>query len=223
MAIVRAYHTGMLLPNGQVLVAGGTGDIGTLASAELYDPAIGVWSATDSMATARISHTATLLSDGQMLVTGGADTNFNALKSAELYNPATGLWSATGSMATARENHTATLLPDGQVLVAGGINDVETLASAELYASDGGGELTLTGKLRRQKGQRLVALSWSPANGGSVNVLKDGVVIHTAADDGRAQDPVGPRESHTYQVCETDTGTCSNEVTVQVPGAGAGN
>ena len=83
----------------------------------------------------------------------------------------------------------------------------------------GGGEITLTAKLRRQKGQRFVALSWSPADGGSINVVRDGAVIHTTDDDGRAQDPVGAMESHTYQVCETDTGTCSNEVTVQIPGA----
>lgn len=86
-------------------------------------------------------------------------------------------------------------------------------------AGAGGGEITLTAKLRRQKGQRFVALSWSPADGGSINVVRDGAVIHTTDDDGRAQDPVGAMESHTYQVCETDTGTCSNEVTVQIPGA----
>jgi hypothetical protein len=86
-------------------------------------------------------------------------------------------------------------------------------------AGGGGGEITLTAKLRRQNGNRLVALEWSPADGGTINVVRDGVIIHTAADDGRAQDRVGARESHTYQVCETDTGICSNEVTVQVPGS----
>jgi hypothetical protein len=89
-------------------------------------------------------------------------------------------------------------------------------------ASGGGGGITLTATVRRVNGNRLVALSWSPANGGDINILRDGVVIHTTDDDGRAQDRVGsgPREVHTYQVCETDTGTCSNEVTVKVPGSG---
>jgi hypothetical protein len=81
----------------------------------------------------------------------------------------------------------------------------------------GGGDITLTAKLRRQNGQRLVALDWAPANGGTVNIMRDGSVLHTTDDDGRAQDRVGAHESHTYQVCETDTGTCSNEVTVQIP------
>ena len=53
MATARAYHTATLLPNGQVLVAGGYNGSCLLASAELYDPATGTWTATGSMATAR--------------------------------------------------------------------------------------------------------------------------------------------------------------------------
>ena len=112
--------TATLLPNGQVLVAGGFNGV-DLASAELYDPATGLWTATGSMTSARDHHTATLLPNGQVLVAGGYSFDDFALASAELYDPATGLWTATGSMATARYWHTATLLPNGQVLVAGGI------------------------------------------------------------------------------------------------------
>ncbi|MGI8955612.1 MAG: hypothetical protein ACR2II_01705 [Chthoniobacterales bacterium] len=84
----------------------------------------------------------------------------------------------------------------------------------------GGEEITLTATVRRVHGNRLVALSWTPADdGGTINILRDGVVIRTVADNGRAQDRLGsgPREVHVYQVCEDD-GTCSNEVRVKVPG-----
>src|SRR5437868_3620013 len=68
----RGVHTATLLPNGKVLVAGGYGS-GVFASAELYDPASGSWSATGSLHTARYGCTATLLPNGKVLVAGGFD------------------------------------------------------------------------------------------------------------------------------------------------------
>src|SRR5438874_1277850 len=131
----RWDHTATLLPNGQVLVAGGRNNKRDFARAELYDPATGVWTATRSMTTERRIQTATLLPNGQVLVAGG-DSNSDVLASAELYDPATGMWTVTGSMAAARRFHPATLLPNGQVLVAGGVNFIDGfLASAELYES----------------------------------------------------------------------------------------
>ena len=67
----REVHTATLLPNGKVLVAGGVDSRGPLASAELYDPTSGTWSATGSLATGRFLHTATLLPNGKVLVAGG--------------------------------------------------------------------------------------------------------------------------------------------------------
>ena len=50
----RSLHTATLLPNGKVLVTGGLVNSVTItASAELYDPATGVWSSTGSLAEAR--------------------------------------------------------------------------------------------------------------------------------------------------------------------------
>jgi hypothetical protein len=135
MTTARSGHpTATLLPNGQVLMAGGLGDDGvtTLASAELYNPVTGVWTATGSMATARSVHTETLLPNGQVLLAGGLNGT-TYLASAEQYDPATGVWTATGSMATARSRHTATLLPSGDVLVAGGVRNGGALRSTELY------------------------------------------------------------------------------------------
>jgi hypothetical protein len=129
----RRDHTMTLLPNGRVLVAGGSSP-SRLASAELYDPSSGTWTTTGSLATARGASTATLLPSGKVLVVGGISGISSILGSAELYDAASGTWTTTGSLATARYDHTATLLPNGKVLVAGGTwAGPGSLASAELY------------------------------------------------------------------------------------------
>jgi hypothetical protein len=144
-----------LLPNGKVLVAGGeTSSYIPLASAELYDPATGNWTATGSLATARELHTATLLPSGKVLVAGGLG-NSGVRASAELYDPAIGNWTNTGSMADSRWRYTATLLPNGEVLVAAG----EGLESAELYTSDGGSELTLESSFSRKTDRPIPSIS----------------------------------------------------------------
>jgi hypothetical protein len=140
MSAARVFATATLLPNGEVLVAGGApalnGDC--IASTELFNPATGKWKETGSMTVARCSHTAVLLPNGQVLVAGGNNvTNSNSLNSAELFNPATGSWQATGSLNFAREGQLSAPLQNGNVLVAGGrdfVNGTFTdLASAELF------------------------------------------------------------------------------------------
>src|SRR6185369_13305477 len=74
MTSPRYGHTATLLPNGKVLVVGGTDGVQySLRSAELYDPATGTWSTTGAMANPRDAHTSTLLSNGKVLVAGGND------------------------------------------------------------------------------------------------------------------------------------------------------
>ncbi len=118
------------MPNGEVLVTGGYNETnGSLADAELYDPATGSWTSTGALDTARYAHSAILLPGGKVLVAGGVA----AANDAELYEPANGTWTVTGAPAVARFLHTATLLPDGKVLIAGGYGSSGITGSAELY------------------------------------------------------------------------------------------
>jgi Kelch motif/Galactose oxidase, central domain len=164
MAVARKLHTATLLPDGKVLVAGGVdsdddASFRSLASAELYDPRTGTWSATGSMLHPRAWHTATLLPNGLVLVAGGQcpglyekacpaiEDPSGAMPDAELYDPKTGAWKATGSMTSPRFQHTATLLADGSVLVAGAELSPDLLiASTELY-DPATGRWTATGNL----------------------------------------------------------------------------
>jgi S-formylglutathione hydrolase FrmB len=130
MTTAHVFHASTLLADGRVLVAGGFD-----ASAELYDPTVGSFSATGPMNAARAFETGTLLADGHVLVTGGLGSS-RVLASAELFDPSAGTFGATGSMATPRYRQTATLLADGRVLVAGGDTSWVSgaaLASAELF------------------------------------------------------------------------------------------
>jgi len=141
----RGLHTATLLPNGKVLVVGGFGNDGVIASAELYDPTTGKWRATAKPFFGRTRHTATLLPSGKVLVSGGA-TETSIPAQAELYDPAAETWTITGSLATPRYGHTSTLLMSGKVLVAGGTNGGNAFASSETY-DPATGTWTATGSL----------------------------------------------------------------------------
>jgi hypothetical protein len=133
MTAARSAHTATLLNGGVVLLAGGNGGSGPLASAELYDPVAHTFSVTGIMNAARFSQRATLLNNGRVLIVGGVDANGNSLSSVELFDATKGMFIITGALQTARYGDTATLLSNGNVLSAGGLNGSAYLASAEIY------------------------------------------------------------------------------------------
>jgi hypothetical protein len=131
----RNVPTATLLPDGRVLVVGGSNADKRTSSAEAFDPATGTWTALASMIGARSAQTATLLRNGKVLIAGGSDVA--GVPTAELYDPRTDTFTLAGEMVAPRRYHTATLLTDGRVLVAGGTDDtpggVPRQRSAELY------------------------------------------------------------------------------------------
>jgi len=123
MTVARAGQTITMLRDGRALIVGGVQNAGfrsQLASAEIYDPASGTFSATGSMSTPREGHTATMLRDGRVLIVGGSSNGVRSLDSAEIYDPSSGTFSPTGHLHQPRVAHVAALLGTGKVLIAGG-------------------------------------------------------------------------------------------------------
>ncbi|CAF4513859.1 unnamed protein product, partial [Rotaria sp. Silwood2] len=78
-------HIVLILANGKVLVTGGNNGNIILNSTELYDPSIGIWTATDNMNSARSDHTASILNNEKVLITGGYHNVSKITNSVELY------------------------------------------------------------------------------------------------------------------------------------------
>jgi hypothetical protein len=120
MTSARRFQAAVLLPNGEVLVAGGQDPtFSSLSSAELYNPATGAWQAAASMHDSRSTPVAELHGNGSVLIAGGCDSNgsfISSLTSAEIFNPSTAKWTSTASMPGAG-GFQGSLLASGDVLV----------------------------------------------------------------------------------------------------------
>jgi Galactose oxidase, central domain len=117
----RTEHSATLLPNGNVLVVGGydynaaTGNTywgRLLNSAELYDPAAGLWRPAPPPSSVHGANKAVLLASGEVLVVGRDLSNQVV---AELFDPSTESWSGTRPPSA---TGMLTLLTSGNVLSA---------------------------------------------------------------------------------------------------------
>ena len=147
MSDLRSAPTATLLPDGNVLIAGGlegfTLNIPMISnSVDLYDPTTNSFAAAISnprMTAFRSEATATLLPNGKVLIAGGIGPGSSGpltvtLNSVDLYDPASNSFAPAAStpmMNQARTGATATLLNDGLVLIAGGAGGNESIV--DLY------------------------------------------------------------------------------------------
>jgi hypothetical protein len=138
LVTARFANSSTLLPNGNVLIAGGQDANNNVLTAEIYDPSAGTFSDTGSLNLGRTGQTATLLTSGQVLLVGGGATSVaqQLLNSSELYDPASGVFILNASTNSTRFYLSATLLNNGRVLITGQETSAITVTPpdpAELY------------------------------------------------------------------------------------------
>ena len=130
----RGYFNAVRLNDGRVLVTGGmsTGELPNAtieASAEIFDPTTGRFSATSPMSTARYKHGIALLPDGKVLIIGGQSSGAYGprLSSTEIYDPGMSRFVPGPEMKLARFKllQGVTALNDGRVFVGGGADQPE--------------------------------------------------------------------------------------------------
>ena len=209
MATARSAPS-VLLPNGQVLIAGGSscdssGNCTSLKSTEIYDPASETFSSAGNMNNARQDHTMTLLNNGQVLIAGGrvcsSSTSCFALNAAEIYDPVAGTFSSTiGALNSARFGAAASILNTGKVLIAGGFDGSNFPASAELY-DPSAGTFSTTGALN------------TPRTSATATLLNNGKVL--IADGSTCAQPGCP--TNAVELYDPIAGTFSNTAATIVP------
>ncbi|HZD95538.1 MAG TPA: kelch repeat-containing protein [Candidatus Sulfotelmatobacter sp.] len=119
MEFPRFKQGSALLPDGRVLIAGGSNEIGrqiTYSSTEIFDPQTGKFSSGPQMKLPRYKLTSGVvaLNDGRILLAGGAEHP-------EIYDPARSLFiQLSGDSLDGFLFSTATVLHDGRVLLVNG-------------------------------------------------------------------------------------------------------
>lgn len=133
MRLPRESHAAVRLADGRVYVVGGhrgrRESIELFTSAEIYDPATGLFGPAGAMMTRRHKHDALLLPDSTVLITGGTDERDNRgiYSSSEFFDPRTGGYRIGPSLQVPRYKHqgASLLLRDGSVLLSGGATTAE--------------------------------------------------------------------------------------------------
>ena len=175
MAVPRVPYGVVRVPDGRVLVAGGT-TTGkqVLASAEIYDPRVSQFTSTGSLLSARRKHAGAILADGTVLIMGGttgADDSV-VLNSTESFDPLTEHFQAAAPMRSSRYKFTAVSLGDGSLLVAGG--STETVEVFDRLTGQ------FTAVANGQQGLRLFP---------TATLLRDGSALITGGYSGNGSQP----------------------------------
>ncbi len=130
------------LPDGSVLLAGGSVGSQPTTLVEVYDPVTEQAVAASALASPRTGLGGALLESGRVLIAGGTNAGVGAVANAEIFDRATNaITGVTGGLAVARTDAAVAALPGGSGVVVGGVSPAGVpVAEVELYDPNVGTE-----------------------------------------------------------------------------------
>jgi hypothetical protein len=151
MTTTRAFHAATLLNNGKVFI-GGQPNPNLSATAELYDPDTGSFTATGSTSNGEGHIWATLLANGTVLHAPIGGNSVSSEGGADLYNPASGVFRPTGGDSVATYGLyilTQNLLTNGKVLATSGAPECDYGSTDALIYDPVAEAFSTTGSMAR--------------------------------------------------------------------------
>ena len=205
LAQTRFRATAVTLADGRVLVVGGPesreSDPIPLASAEVFNPDTGRWTAAGRLATARNGFALIALADGGAIAAGGIGSNGStggSLAVVERFDSVANSWSSAIALPYPVAGAAGIRMADGRVLLAGGsVRPPESIdENAGTYATGFTADVLL---FDAETGTWTQTASMpSPRAGASAVLLADGsvVVVGGSIGEGHPSETPGCPEAH---------------------------
>ena len=137
MPSVRSHHAMAVMPNCNLVCAGGWDEAGNrLKTVAVFDLSISRWSSLPNMPAARGGHAMVAIAtpDGPTLVCAGGDGDGNNYsKTVAVFTFSTNAWSSLPDMPSPRRDHGMVVLADSRIVCAGGFGNGGALKTVVVF------------------------------------------------------------------------------------------
>lgn len=194
MQTARVLHQMQSLPNGEVLVFGGTQAAApffqptTLGSCEIYNPTNNSWRDAANLTNERFEFSSVRLPSGKILAIGGEGLGGGVLSSVEEYDPQSNTWTVIGQLAFPSKGGDAVIDDNGTIILTGSANNKFQTSNdngatwTELPMPNGMGMPSLSRGIKLNDGR--VIFAGGPAGGAKeqVIIITNGTIVDTSAN-----------------------------------------
>jgi len=176
----RSRHSSVALPDGSIVVMGGTDAQGIVKMNDVWRPTDqgATWAqmTADAAWPGRYGHTSVALPDNSIVVMGGYDASYARLNDVWRSTDQGATWTEMTAEAawSGRTEHASVALPDGSIVVMGGIDDSSQWLHDVWRSTDQGATWT----------QMTANAAWSARYGHTSVALADGSILLMGGADG---------------------------------------